>query len=489
MTILRKSDWPESPAESGIPLFSSRASLRRVIVVADADCLIASEADSWSPELVLSGLLTHDLVKLYRYADDGPPVEIPRQDYGHYRKATPGWVELCPEDEVGDDVRHVVYSDSETATVSAIIGNRAEIARAENTVKAYKELGEAAARERRAADSQAAQVAEAVYADLFITNRPSLKETRIPYGVTTCTPREALALLGLYFRAQGLYITYRCIDGRGTYTMNKGLYYWVGTRELLPAAWRWFGACAQHANGSGDQTLLHLGGSLLRRVQTALQSRDELHAAINLEQNNDTAQEVLNCLDVILVSLMGAIDVSARVAHHALSLQSGIYTAAWQKKSWLKEIEAKEGSLAATVGPNTSGRHIVTILRLLRNSVHGEALSSLSVRNLGGPVETHMNLPQADSPEILAAMDALGGRSTWGAQEIIHGRWNVDPATLTERLFPQVIELLNTLMGKTPVELLSHVSITSQDTLPPPDPQGPFAERARESIRWQLGLY
>ncbi|MDF3292353.1 hypothetical protein [Streptomyces silvisoli] len=455
--------------------------------MADADCLVSNDSGPWSPELVLSGLLTHEFVKLYRYADDGPAADLPRKKYGPFTKAVPGWVELLAAD-AGAHVRQLTYADSESAGRGGIIGNRAQIAQADVAAKSYQELGEATACVRREADSLAAQAAETVHADLFITERPYLRESKIPYGVTVCTPQEALALIGLYLRMQGLYITYRGPDGRGTYSMNKGLYYWVGTRELLPAAWRWFAACVQHSIGVGDQTLINLGGSLLRRLQTALQNRDELHRSLNLEQNNDTALEILDRLDVILVSLMGAIDVAARVAHHALDLQSGIYAAAWQKKNWLKEVQAKNPGLAAAVGPNTPGRHTVTILRLLRNSVHGEALSSLAVRNMSGPIETRVHLPQADSTEILAAMDALGGRADWGVKEIIRGRWDADPGMLVEHLVPHIVDLLNDLMKRTPVEQLSHVSVTPKDELPPTDPQGPFNPRERESIRWQFGF-
>ncbi|WP_152617730.1 hypothetical protein [Phaeacidiphilus oryzae] len=455
--------------------------------MADADTIITDVDGPWCPKLVLSGLLTHEFVKLYRYADGGPPVDLPHKKYGPYAEAVPGWVEVLPK-KAGSDVWPVAYATSEHVGRSGIIGNRTLIAQNDVKAQSYKQLGEVEARSRREADSLAAQAAETVHADLFITERPYLSETRTPYGVMVCTPEEALAFVGLYLRAQGLYITYRGPDGRGTYSMNKGLYYWVGTRELLPAAWRWFGACVQNASNVGDQSFVQLGGSLLRRVQASLQSRDELHIALNLEQNNDTALEVLNCLDVILVSLMGAVDVSARVAHKVLGLQSRSYQAAWQNKNWLKEIRDKDAALASIVGPNSQGKHTVTVLRLLRNSVHGEALSTLAVRNMGGPIETRVRLPHADAADILTAMDALGGRSKWGVKKIVRGSWDADPGVLVEELFPCVMNLLNNLMKLTPVENLSCVNIAAKDELPPLDPQGPFNPREREVIRWQLGF-
>jgi hypothetical protein len=85
---------------------------------------------------------------------------------------------------------------------------------------------------------------------------------------------EALALVGLYLRSQQAFIIWRGADGFGSFNMNEGLYYWVGTRELLPTAWRWFAAYVHQSNATNDATLLGLGESLLRRVQRALEARD-----------------------------------------------------------------------------------------------------------------------------------------------------------------------------------------------------------------------
>jgi hypothetical protein len=112
-----------------------------------------------------------------------------------------------------------------------------------------------------------------------------------------------------------MFITSRDPAGRGTHTMNRGLYYWVGTRELLPSAWRWFSACVQHSRDIRNDNLLLLGQSVLQRVQRALQVRDEVHIALNKPQDNDTADDALSSLDVALLLLMGAVDATARVAH------------------------------------------------------------------------------------------------------------------------------------------------------------------------------
>jgi hypothetical protein len=271
--------------------------------------------------------------------------------------------------------------------------------------------------------------------------------------------------------------------------MNRGLYFWVGTRELLPAAWRWYSACVQEATSTNDDALTYLGGSLLQRVQRALQARDDVHLALNRPQGNDAADAALSSLDVCLVFLMGAVDVAARIAHRTLRLTGNVHNASWQREKWINAVAKQDASLAATVQTGASGSHTLTILRLLRNSVHGEALPSLAVQRGGTRHDTLVGLPQAVLSELLGAIDALGGQAMWSVQGAIPGRMHCDPGILLEQLFPRVLELLNTLMERTPVERLPHVTLQPAHSLPPSEePWETFGEYSRHSIRWQLGL-
>ena len=298
---------------------------------------------------------------------------------------------------------------------------------------------------------------------------------------------EALALIGLYLRSQNEFITWRGVEG-GSSTMNSGLYYWVGVRELLPAAWRWFSACVQKSRAIEDDTLLDLGQSLLRRMQRVLETRDHFHRVFNLPQNNDTAKAALADLDSILVSLMGAVDASARVAHVVLRLSGSIHTAAWQyHKGWLPKVAKSDAALATLFDTGTPLQHTLTILRLLRNTVHGQMMRTIAVQQRSRIRDTVISLPSQDEAEILAAMEALGGGSIWGLSGIV-GRQVVDPGLFVEELVPRMLTLLNTVMEHTPVERLGHVRLTPAQYQAPTDERGAFRERNRLSIRWQLGV-
>ncbi len=331
---------------------------------------------------------------------------------------------------------------------------------------------------------------------LFITdvNNSMRRHGPLP-TVTYCELDDALRVIGLYLRSQGSFITSRDPTGRGTHTMNRGLYYWVGTRELLPSAWRWFSACVQHSMSPGNDSLLLLGQSVLQRVQRALQVRDEVHIALNKPQDNDTADDALSSLDVALLLLMGAVDATARVAHAVLGISGSVLQCRMAdiEKKWVAKVSATCTWAWTTFrSGDTDHVHALTIVRLLGNSIHGEALPALGVgvgRQRDG---TLVGLPASQQTELLAAFAALGGEAAWGVEQRIPGRLHADPGTLLEQLLPRVLHMLNEIMDATPVERLSNVSLQSSDLEVPPAPAGspsdPFDEINRQSIRWQLGL-
>jgi hypothetical protein len=172
-----------------------------------------------------------------------------------------------------------------------------------------------------------------------------------------------------------------------------------------------------------------------------------LNAALNRNQDNDVRDDALVLLDTILLWFMSAFDIAARVANRTLGLNVKDRNAGWQNPQWLDKLEEKCPALAAIMGPDTTGRHVLTIVRLLRNSVHGAALQGAAYFNNNGPQRTIVGLPAEDEPELLLAMDAEGGRDRWGVLlEIPEHRVQLDPGVFVAKAFRSVVPLLNELM-------------------------------------------
>jgi hypothetical protein len=491
----RSPAWPESKGTQSPPLFIGRSPLRKLVVLLDVDVVAGVDTDGWGKKWLLTSLLALELIDCLRYSSTGPPDDAARVRDTRVGEWVVGWAVLGEEDKT---YRHwpLRWSVSDqSVTDGAILGNAPDVAAADDDTAAYSEFDLRTAAECRRSDVIAALVAEAVGADLFITDRPYLYEARwsLTPGVTFCRLDGALALVGLYQRAQGSFVISASLDGRGRYTMNRGLYYWVGTRELLPAGWRWFSACVQHATGSGDRSLIFLAQTVLQRVQRALQVRDAVHIALNKPQNNDTADEALAALDVTLLLLMGALDATARVLHRAVKLEGKPSTAGWQFARWRKKVAHAAPAAAELFDGPTDHHHALTILRQLRNSIHGDALSALSVSRARHRERTLAGLRVADHAKLVSAVEALGGASAWGIEEAMAGELHADPGILLEQLLPRILAVLNAILDATPVERLAHVNLRPSDLGPPVSPErgglpGSFDEINRQSIRWQLGL-
>lgn len=483
--------WFDGGADAS-HLFAGRKSFRKIVVMIDAELIDDHRGHvPASKRQLLSGLLHHDLVRLYRYADDGPSPDVPvlRGIPGLYE----GWAVVSGNPE--RQARQVIYESSARGySVGRVWGNAVDVAEHDVDTDVYRDLGSEEAAVRRRYDVLAAMVAaQALEADLYVTERAYLHAA--PWnparGVTVCTIADALAILGLYLRAQGEHpVALR-------HNFNRGLFFWVGTRELLPEAWRWFGACVQYGIGSDDDSLDILAGSLLQRVQRALEARDAVHLALNRPQNNDTQQNALSHLDTVLVFLMAAIDVAARVAHRVLVLPTeDEFGAGWQKTwkgGWLEQVRARQSALADVVRPGSAGSDVLTIVRLLRNSVHGAALQGTALIAGATPMQTLVGLPASDEASLLVCMESLGGSSTWGVRHAESYHVLMDPGVFVDRLFSEVLALLNQLMANTPVERLPHVLLSSTDCVPSAVAGcGPFADLfavwIRRSIRWQLGF-
>lgn len=191
----RKVEWPE-PARSWNPtgsLFQGRPALRRLVVIIDAE-LLAATGVSLSREVALTALLGHPYVKLFRYRDHGPFPDTPLRPYGSGgTEAAAGWAVIKGKDTDGRP--SVQVADEDTATLTYMPGNAGEYAKGHVNSISYANLAPQAAADKREKDGLALQVAGAVKADIFITERPYLFGIASQFGVTVCRPADALALV------------------------------------------------------------------------------------------------------------------------------------------------------------------------------------------------------------------------------------------------------------------------------------------------------
>lgn len=479
-------EWPADPDTLGSDEspFAPRPSLRRLRVVIDDDLYrVAENLDVVTPAEVLTGLLLHDHVICFRYADGGPPPGTRAYELTDGGRAYEGWVTVDPPDDRPDSRGLVFCRDKRPGRGTAYMDRHRH---ARDDAVAYTDLPPELAADRREADALALQVALGLDADVFVTERPYLYRARGRSSRTKILPPgEAVAIVGLYLRSQGVYSVLR--DHETHFPMRRGTYFAVGAVELMPSVWRWSAACRQ----TGDPRLADLAGSLVARMARALETRDELHRIVNRAKGGDTRAAVLSSVDTILLLLLTATaEVAARVTHRTLELSDrSQHRAGWHKPDWAREIQKRDKGFAPLIGEGTPGALLMTGVALLQNAIHAEALSALLFHDTPERTSILFALPPAHTAPLTAMFAAFGGEAAWGVREIHPGERYADPGVFTDQLFTYVLGFLDAVLARTPVERLPNVRLPLPDS---PETAGlvlnRYSEASRGSIRWQLGL-
>jgi hypothetical protein len=451
-------------------------------VVIDAELIEGlDENDLHSQEVFLGGLLSHDMVRLLRYADEGPPTDLPRTSE-YEADAVQGWV-VVRGYQPDIHMWSMVVDDGNTVTGTGFGGDFPDAAERDPNESAYSGLDRPDASARRRADVIAAQAAAAAAADIFITIRPYLFSVgwEVAYGLLVATPAQALPLVSLYLRAQGEFIDWRSLDGTGTSTMNRGLFYQRSVISLVPRLFGALVALAAQARTGDDADALRLTQAIFGRLQQTLVARDEMYWALNRPQNRDVAFEVLTAFDLALLTLMGAVDASARLAHHLLGLKSDQYRAGWHRDEWRRQVAERCPAIAAAIEAENR-LDALNVLRKLRNTIHAALIDPIAVSRGQVHVATRIELPAADAVAILASINRLGGREEWSIESHATGRHHADPAELLDHLLARVTPMLNDLLAA-----MSSAHFPAAPTEPAGDYWG-LAGNPAQTYRWQIDL-
>jgi len=436
--------------------------------------------------LLRSGTYPRGLVRsernfdLHRLSDSGGrPSEATSDEWLHLKRSTtPAYgVDIgVVEYRTATHEHQAVVSGREIADLAARFGS-ALYAGDDATVHAK-------------ADAELGLVAEAAGADLLITTKPILVSppVRLLRYTLALTPAEALPIVGLYLRTQRTFIVERSRDFDDALHLNRGLLYWIATRALLPAGWRWMSACMQQSSASGDETLSWLSTALHTRVERALRTLDHVKALTLRPQHNDVADETLEMLDLLLFSLAGAFDASALVAARTLDVDATPSRTSWQHREFRGAIRHEHPALADIFAADSASLALLRVLTDLRNSVHGEAISpmitSVQFERSKGLI---VGLPRNRTDRLRNDFACLGGTAAWGVVELTPGRLFAQPDTLAHQLVVRCVAVLDDLLSATPIDRLPLVDRARIQSAPPRDDQL-WSARTAERVLWQMGL-
>jgi len=324
--------------------------------------------------------------------------------------------------------------------------------------------------------------ADALSADLLMTDRPTVLANRSDgQGVTVATAGEAIALISLYLRSQGVYLL-GSLSGVRMVAERSGFFF-IGSRALLSTAEQWDPASIDQV--SLRSRVFALRNSMLQRFDRALRNRDRIHLAMSQPFNSSTADAAMEALDSTLVFLMASCDALARAAHLLLGLpdDNQAHNAGWQRQSWTSRPEIQSIPMIATLlADDTAERACLTILSRLRNTIHAVAMTRLRQMASGGNTYLSVIVPEDyNLTELRTAFATAGGEHAWGVSQMHDGRMRIEPADFIERLFATLVPLLNSVAGALPVAQLPPVSEGEERV------RG-FSSRDAASLRAQLAV-
>ena len=271
---------------------------------------------------------------------------------------------------------------------------------------------------------------------------------------------------------------------------DRGMFYWVLARHRLPAMWRYFSACVYAEKTRGDD-ILDLGAGVLIRAIRGLQARDAIGEWFYAEPGRRDDDQMLYDFEYLTLALAGALDAQARVAHRACGLSWSERSTSFSNDRFLRALATEMPALHAVVTAQHF-RDLGTLLRELRNTVHGAALRALTTRR-GLSEESHIQVPEPMASRLWDAASRQGGPDGWGVV-MEHHRVQVNgnpqvqeydelrlgPFTYASRLVTACLSTIDDVARATNVERLLPAHSAYRLSEGPPEGDGVFDRWIRE---------
>jgi hypothetical protein len=423
----------QSHTQSRGDLFDKSAR-RNLLVVLDADTVDLAEEGS----VQLSGLLAHDAIEFYRISDDGVPPNAKTLDSNFFGSAPVGWLKVTRDEEPNPFRSHgVLRSNGDSVSSSALSGDiLAAIARGIAEMRSEHLAME------YTPEALMVAAAEEIGADILVTRRQGLHSLRSSFvrGLTIVDVADAISIGGLFLRSRGEYS--RAIFPQITVDSNKTMFYESSASLFLPHQLEILRRSQLLAADREEPESVRLAAAAFRRISRSIERRDQIWQLICGLQDIDTAEDLLALYEALLTSLMGAIDATARLANTIYQLPIPMYLVAWQKKDWAKKLKLSASQLWSAYYEHAEHESVLTMLRLLRNTIHAKGLESVAVSERRRVVATWIEIPPSEGKEIAETASRTANPNEWSIQTTDGGRFYADPGPMMDRLILSVLTLL-----------------------------------------------
>ena len=296
-------------------------------------------------------------------------------------------------------------------------------------------------------------------ADLLVTASPLLigcRSNRWIKSANPRTPKEALRITALYLRRRGQYLVAGPDSVVAKYFVNRGLYYWVLARHLLPGFWRYHALAWRVSEEVGE-----LASSAIDRVVRALQARDGIGEQFYRPQNNDTTDTVAYHFDYLALLLAGALDAQAALAEKLYGIkQSQRWLISFRNASFRRMLQNAGANELSDVVSSEGFLSVASLLAGLRNTIHGGRPRGIHVSGeaLGKDDETFMPVSSAVRKAAWDAAQRAGSVEDMGFTADVPGYLLVEPYTFSAFLLKTCFTWMNRIAKATELEKVAPLS-------------------------------
>jgi hypothetical protein len=219
----------------------------------------------------------------------------------------------------------------------------------------------------------------------------------------------------------------------------------------------------------------------MTRCVRALQARDEIGLQFYIEQTNATRDFMLYHFDYLTLLLVGAFDAEARLARLAYDIKKpSVIDSSFRRKAFKNALTTANATELQNVVTSTEADALLNLIYLLRNTIHGESLTSFAYASGGRPHESYIAIQPEAEARFGDAIEKLGGPDQWGVTR--RHDTHLEPYSFAVRLVDKGLKLLNQIAEATDVSQLLPEGRSISDVCDGPPEDGTFQLKYRKRI-------
>jgi hypothetical protein len=209
--------------------------------------------------------------------------------------------------------------------------------------------------------------------DVLVTTDGSLLQlSSATDNANILPPTLALPLAHLYLRSRGKFLNRVADDFQGTF--NRGLFYLVLLRALLPELWPFM----RTASNQFPQTGVLCSAIRIRCIR-ALEAQDELGRLYFGQRSSwDDLDRMAYHFDYVTLLLLGAIDAQARIVRQVYGVAVKPKYASYKNENFMKKLRAASAVKICDLVESGVHHDFLEILRTIRNKIHADALGQIT---------------------------------------------------------------------------------------------------------------